>query len=95
MTLSIRIKEKYMIFAVIKDDIVTDIIVADENQKGELELAMDAALRDTSLEGLMIGDWLTGGVWTRNINGEQVILPLPTIDYEQYYNAMTEELFNG
>ena len=84
-----------MIFAVIKDDIVTDIIVADENQKGELELAMDAALRDTSLEGLMIGDWLTGGVWTRNINGEQVILPLPTIDYEQYYNAMTEELFNG
>ena len=84
-----------MIFAVIKNNLVTDVIVAKENQKAELESALGATLRGTSLEGLMIGDWLCGGVWTRNVNGEQITLPLPTIDYEQYYNALTEELLNG
>ena len=84
-----------MIYAVIKNDLVTDIIVANENQKAELESAMNAVLRDTSIEGLIIGDWLTGGVWTRNVNGEQKPLPLPSINYEQYYNALTEELLYG
>ena len=68
-----------MKFAVIKNNnphFVNNIIVANEAQKQELENALDAILLDASLLDMEIGDYFNGNNWTRNIDGEQVALPI-------------------
>ena len=63
-----------MTYAVKKDSLITNMIVASDNQKAELETALGAELIDPSEYGLTIGDRWTGGAWTRNVDGEQVTL---------------------
>lgn len=63
-----------MKFAVVKDDMVENVIVADEAQKAELEAALGAELVDAQPYGLQIGDLRVSGRWTRNQDGEQVVL---------------------
>lgn len=68
-----------MKFAVIKNNdphFVSNIIVANEEQKEELESALDAVLLDASLLDMEIGDYFNGNNWTRNVDGEQVALPI-------------------
>lgn len=68
-----------MRFAVILNDnpvFVSNVIVADEAQKEELEVALNAQLMDASLLDMEIGDYYNGKEWTRNIDGEQVALPI-------------------
>ena len=63
-----------MKYAVVKDNFVTNVLVADEAQKNELESSLNAELVDASQFGLQIGDMRVGDNWTRNQNGEQIIL---------------------
>ena len=70
-----------MTYAVVKDNIVENMIVAHESQKEELETALNAELIDPSEFGLTVGDFWNGTNWTRNIDGEQMVLePEPEPD---------------
>ncbi|MDD6046048.1 MAG: hypothetical protein PUC97_01285 [bacterium] len=70
-----------MKYAVVKDDMVENVIVADEAQKEELEAALCAELVDAQPLGLQIGDLRVVGKWTRNQDGEQIMLTeKPTYD---------------
>lgn len=63
-----------MKFAVVKNDMVENVIVANESQKEELETALVAELVDAQPFNLQIGDLRVGDNWTRNQDGEQIIL---------------------
>ena len=63
-----------MKYAVVKDNFVTNVLVADAAQKDELEASLNAELVDASQFGLQIGDMRVGTNWTRNQDGEQIIL---------------------
>lgn len=67
-----------MRFAVLTEDqeFVDNVIVANENQKEELEAALGRTLMDAAPLGLTVGDYYNGAAWTRNVDGEQVVLPL-------------------
>ena len=70
-----------MKYAVVKDNRVENVIVADEAQKAELETSLCAELVDAQPFGLQIGDLRVGGKWTRNQDGEQIELTeKPTYD---------------
>lgn len=83
-----------MRFAVIKDDLVTNLIVADAGQQAELETALGARLEDAAGYGLTMGDlWIPErGVWTRNRDGEQVVLEALTPEEKTKYQAISDEL---
>lgn len=63
-----------MKYAVVKDDFVINVLVAEPEQKTELETSLDAELVDASTFGLQIGDMKVGDHWTRNQDGEQITL---------------------
>lgn len=63
-----------MRFAVVKDNMVTTVIIANMAQKEELETALNATFEDASILGLTVGDLWNGEAWTRNIDGEQVVI---------------------
>ena len=63
-----------MKYAVVKDNFVTNVLVASPEQKEELEQALGAELVDASQFGLQIGDMRVNGAWTRNQDGEQITL---------------------
>lgn len=67
-----------MKFAVLSADkqFVDNVIVARESQKAELEASLGRTLMDASPLGLTVGDYYNGSAWTRNVDGEQVALPL-------------------
>lgn len=67
-----------MRFAVLTEDqeFVDNVIVANEDQKEELEAALGRTLLDASPLGLTVGDYYNGAAWTRNVDGEQVALPI-------------------
>ena len=71
-----------MIGAIVKDNIVQNMIVLDEAQKEELEAALGCEIVDARPYGLIVGDLRTAAGWTRNAGGEQMVLPL--LDQEQY-----------
>ena len=72
-----------MIGAVIKEDIVENVIVLDESQIEEMRKALGAdEIIDARPYGLNIGDLRTAAGWTRNAGGEQMVLPL--LEPEQY-----------
>ena len=69
-----------MRFAVLTEDqeFVDNVIVANEDQKEELEAALGRTLLDAAPLGLTVGDYFNGANWTRNVDGEQVTLPIVT-----------------
>ena len=70
-----------MKYAVVKDNVVENVIVADAAQKAELEAALGAELVDAQPFNLQIGDMRVGANWTRNQDGEQIVLGgQPTYD---------------
>lgn len=71
-----------MIGAIVKDDLVQNLIVLDEAQKAELETALGCEIVDARPYGLIAGDLRTAAGWTRNAGGEQMVLPL--LEQEQY-----------
>lgn len=82
-----------MRYAVNKDGFITNVIVAKETQKAELEAALGATLEDASIYGLQTGDlWVEGKGWTRNIDGEQTVLEVLTQEEQSQYQALSDEL---
>lgn len=69
-----------MRFAILSVDqlFVENIIVANESQKEELEESLGRTLMDAAPLGLTIGDFFNGAAWTRNVDGEQILLPIIT-----------------
>ena len=69
-----------MRFAVLSQDerFVENVIVADASQREELEAALSRTLLDAAPLGLAVGDYYNGASWTRNVEGEQVVLPIAT-----------------
>ena len=67
-----------MRFAVLSQnqEFVDNVIVAREDQKEEMEAALGRVLMDAAPLGLTVGDFYNGAAWTRNIDGEQVLLPI-------------------
>ena len=67
-----------MRFAVLTEDqeFVDNVIVANEDQKEELEAALGRTLMDAAPLGLTVGDYFNGAAWTRNVDGEQMVLPI-------------------
>ena len=67
-----------MRFAVLTADqtMVDNVIVARAEQQQELEAALGRTLMDAAPLGMQIGDLYNGTAWTRNVDGEQVVLPL-------------------
>lgn len=63
-----------MRYAVVKNNIVENVIVAKEENKEEMETLLNAMLIDASVYNLQIGDMKVNDNWTRNDEGEQVIL---------------------
>nr|DAU43466.1 MAG TPA: hypothetical protein [Caudoviricetes sp.] len=67
-----------MKFAVLSQnqEFVDNVIIAREDQKEEMEAALGRTLMDAAPLGLTVGDFYNGAAWTRNIDGEQVVLPV-------------------
>lgn len=67
-----------MRFAVLTEnhEFVENVIIAQAAQKDELEAALGRTLMDAGPLGLTVGDYYNGASWTRNVDGEQVSLPL-------------------
>lgn len=67
-----------MRFAVLTEnhEFVENVIIAQAAQKDELEAALGRTLMDAAPLGLTVGDYYNGASWTRNVDGEQVSLPL-------------------
>lgn len=65
-----------MIGAIVKDDMVENLITLNENQIDELSQALNCEIVDARPYGLAIGDLRTERGWTRNAGGEQMLLPL-------------------
>ena len=63
-----------MKYAVVKSDMVENVLVASPEQKEELAQTLGAELVDATPYDLQIGDMRVGANWTRNDEGEQVIL---------------------
>ena len=76
-----------MKYAVVKDNFVTNVLVADAAQKDELEASLNAELVDASQFGLQIGDMRVGTNWTRNQDGEQI-----TLDENATYDELVAKL---
>lgn len=78
-----------MKYAVVKDNFVTNVLVADAAQKEELEASLNAELVDASQFGLQIGDMRVGTNWTRNQDGEQIVLD-ENATYDELVAKITE-----
>ena len=76
-----------MKYAVVKDNFVTNVLVADAAQKEELETSLNAELVDASQFGLQIGDMRVGTNWTRNQDGEQI-----TLDENATYDELVAKI---
>ena len=76
-----------MKYAVVKDNFVTNVLVADAAQKDEIEAPLNAELVDASQFGLQIGDMRVGANWTRNQDGEQI-----TLDENATYDELVAKI---
>ena len=78
-----------MKYAVVKSDMVENVLVASPEQKEELEQALGAELVDATPYGLQIGDMRVGANWTRNQDGEQITLD-ENATYDELVAKITE-----
>ena len=76
-----------MKYAVVKSDMVENVLVASPEQKDELETALNAELVDATPYGLQIGDMRVGANWTRNQDGEQI-----TLDENATYDELVAKI---
>ena len=76
-----------MKYAVVKNDMVENVLVASPEQKEELEQALSAELVDAAPYSLQIGDMRVNGAWTRNQDGEQI-----TLDENATYDELVAKI---
>ena len=78
-----------MIGAVVIDNTVQTLIVILPEQVEEMQAALNAEIVDARPYGLAVGDLHTPAGWTRNIDGEQVLLqPLEQVQRDGYTIAV-------
>lgn len=78
-----------MIGAIVKNDIVTGLMVISEAQVEEMAAALECEIVDARPYGLTVGDLRTAAGWTRNAGGEQMVLPmLDAKTYDSYTLAV-------
>ena len=80
-----------MIGAIVREDIVENLIVLDEVQIEELSAALECEIVDARPYGLAIGDLRTGAGWTRNAGGEQMILELLEPELQDSYSVAAKK----
>lgn len=80
-----------MIGAIIKNDIVENLITLTPQQIPEMSKALNAEIVDARPYGLNIGDLRTESGWTRNADGEQIILPLLARKEYDSYSVLSEQ----
>lgn len=71
-----------MIGAIVRNDIVENLIIINEEQISEMSASLNCEIVDAAPYGLTVGDLRTAAGWTRNAGGEQMILPL--LEQESY-----------
>ena len=71
-----------MIGAIVRNDIVENLIVINEEQISEMSASLNCEIVDAAPYGLTVGDLRTTAGWTRNAGGEQMILSL--LEQESY-----------
>ena len=95
-----------MIGAIVRNDIVENLIVINEEQISEMSTSLNCEIVDAATYGLTIGDLRTSAGWTRNAGGEQMILPLleqesydsytivanKNVELQEQVNSLNEEL---
>ena len=65
-----------MIGAIVRNNIVENLIVINDSQVETISAALNCKIVDARPYGLAPGDLRTAAGWTRNAGGEQMILPL-------------------
>lgn len=80
-----------MIGAIVKNDIVENLITLTPQQIPEMSKALSAEIVDARPYGLNIGDLRTELGWTRNADGEQIILPLLVRKEYDSYSVLSEQ----
>lgn len=65
-----------MLGAIVKNNIVQNVIVIKKEQIPSMSAILNCEIVNAEYHGLCAGDLRTSKGWTRNINGEQVVLPL-------------------
>ena len=78
-------------YAVVENDFVTNVIIVNEDNLPEMKAAF-GELVDALPLGLCIGDLRVGQNWTRNLNGEQVILEPLTPQQQTDYTSLVASL---
>lgn len=81
-----------MIAALIKDDMVVNLIVVDTEYADDVAAALGCEAVDARPYGLCVGDLRTANGWTRNAGGEQMILPLLEGENYDSYTVMAEKV---
>ena len=79
-------------YAVIKHNMVENIIVLNESQIEEFEGILGAEIIDAIPFGLCIGDMRVGENWTRNLNGVQTVLEPLDPDQQTDYKNLRDDL---
>ena len=80
-----------MIGAIVINNIVRNLIVLNEAQIEELSTAFHGEIVDARPYGLAKGDLRTAAGWTRNADGEQIILPLLENKSQDSYSVVANE----
>lgn len=81
-----------MIGAIVKNNIVKNVIVINVEQIEEMQNALDCEIVDAAPYGLTVGDLRTQSGWTRNAGGEQMILPLLEGESYDSYTILSEKV---
>lgn len=79
-----------MIGAVVIEDMVENLIVLGGNQVEEMEQALGCEIVNARAWGLAVGDMRTAAGWTRNIDGEQVVLEEMTVERQDGYDLAVQ-----
>lgn len=79
-----------MVGAVVINDMVENLIILNESQIAEMEAALSCEIVKASTYGLTIGDLRTSRGWTRNVNGEQVVLEELTEERKDGYDLAVQ-----
>ena len=80
-----------MIGAIVRKDLVENLIIINEEQIEELSIALNCEIIDARPYGLTKGDLRTKAGWTRNANGEQILLPLLEGENYDSYTIVAKE----
>lgn len=81
-----------MIGAIVRNNIVEKLIVIAEENVPEIATALRCEIIDAAPYGLQVGDLRTAAGWTRNNNGEQMVLPELVVEDQTTFKLQQEQI---